>query len=495
MQKKHSFFQQASRFLYERLYNRYKYIQLVTHPVVHALVYPIYAIFNLFYFHSLLNFYKRQIKTLSKERQIFFVGRRDLGTHLYLLHYLRLWRSRRGEVALLIFTREPENILRLGELLIPDAPMIYPNRTLDHLATVLFGHYYVFFYTLLPIYSYLAIQHPDFLHMFDLAELPHANYNVYLDPCLSHPSCEHLPASFIETYKKIRQKSDYRWDVFTDCFVLNNQSPVPKIPVERLLSSLKKDLCIRKPYVLLNINAKKYKGNSGRRTIHYPERYNCLIDSLIEKGYEVVVQGRKEQPSFKQRKGLIDYSKNPSISIEHDLALYAGCEWVISSKSGIEIFATICNVPILGLNYTELLGMHPAKKCRFYPKLLRDLRTGEILNWQTHLMSPHFFELGMHSYGDPVEYIDMGEEEMLEALEEFLPLVQGPSKDWGLYTELQQAFKNQLTPLHMELYLSKAVPCNTYLKRASAPLTLPPSATYTSLPEVVERSVLAKRGV
>ncbi len=71
----------------------------------------------------------------------------------------------------------------------------------------------------------------------------------------------------------------------------------------------------------------------------------------------------------------------------------------------------------------------------------------------------------MNVYGESVAYIDMGEEEMMDALEEFLPLLAKPEQEWINYTERQMEFKSKLTPLHMELYLSRGVPCESYLQK------------------------------
>gem|GEM_PF-1699022 len=502
--KKRTLLEKLSYFLYHKLYNRHKYIKWVDSPFGHAIFYPIYSLFNFFYYHSVLRFYNRHINTLSKDTQIFFIGRRDFGTHLYVLHYLRLWQECRGKVSLLVFTKEPDNICKIAKLLLPTTSVIHPNRLIDYLAVILFGHHYVFLYTLLRVYSHLAAQRPDFLHMFDLAESPYAKYNAFLDPNLSNISCAAFSSKFIESYKLVRKQFDYQWNVFSDACLLNYRTHLPKIQMEHILNPLKNNLHIRNPYVVLNVNAKNYLYASGRRTIYYPERYNCMIDALIAKGFDVVLQGRKEQPYFKPRKGLIDYSKSSFYSIEHDLALYAGCEFVISSKSGVEIFATICNVPVLGLNYTEILGMQPAKKIRFYPKFLHDRSTGKIFSWREHLESPNFFEIGTNVYSQGIEYIDMEEEEMMAALHEFLPLlyrdnlnnrefdsanedqkfaaklpqskapcpgyfgIQSPEEDWTNYTERQKEFKAKLTPLHMELYLSNAVPCDAYLKKCDS---------------------------
>ena len=115
--------------------------------------------------------------------------------------------------------------------------------------------------------------------------------------------------------------------------------------------------------------------------------------------------------------------------------------------------------------------MQPAKKYRFYPKLVRDASKGKIFSWKKHLESPHFFEIGMNTYGNSrVEYIDMEEEQMMEALHEFVPLLSRREEEWTNYTELQNKFKARLTPLHLELYLSPGVPCESYLKLTDSPL-------------------------
>lgn len=452
--------EKVSSLMYKKLYNRYKYKDFINNSFVRKVIYPPYALFNIYYSSKVLKTFQKKIDALPEGTQVFFIGRKDFGTHLYMLHYLRLWQQERGPVALIIFTNEPENIIKLTQILLPGIPIICANSFFDHLALILFGHQMVFYDTLLHVYARLAAKRPDFLHMFDLAESPHVKYNSYLDPELSH-----VPMSdFVKAYHLVRKQFDYRWDVFKDCCLLNYRFFLPSPNFSS--DTLKKNLSIQKPYVILNINTKPYQGPAKRRIINYPERYEVLIDTLITKGYQVVIQGRGEQPVFAPRPGLIDYSKSSYASIENDLILYAGCAFVIASKSGVEIFATICNVPILGLNYTEILGMQPSKKMRFYPKYLKDPSQNKIFSWKEHITSPQFFDIGNCQFGEPVEYVDMEEGEMMEALEEFIPLLERSEEEWEDYTPAQQEFKQMLSPLHMELFLSKAVPCDTYLQKA-----------------------------
>lgn len=453
------FLESLSKLLYRKLYNRHKYLAFVDTKLARSILYPIFAFFNLFYIHSLRNHFLKQIEKLPKDIQIFFAGRRDFGTHLYLLHYLRLWSQERGRVAALLFTLEPETFTKLVKILLNEIEVIQPNRPIDHLMNCLFGHHTILWHTLLPTYSWLAVVKPDIIQLFDLTELPRSTYNQYVDPFLRQVEEERFSAHFLSAYLKLRKQCDYQWSFFTDLCQLSNHTVYP--PVYHAFRSI--DISLEQPFVLLNINTKKYINAASRRTIYYPERYNCVIDYLIERGYQVILQGRKEQPIFDSRAGFFDYSHSTYCSIENDLALFAQAEFAICSKSGIETFATICNTPILGLNYTEIIGLQPAKKFRFYPKSVQELESKRLLSWEEYLFSPLFFEIGNHTFEPIVTYLDLNEEEMLAAIDEFLPLLALEEDAWTKYTPEQEHFKSLLSPLHMELYLSPGAPFNSYL--------------------------------
>lgn len=457
-----------SQFMYRKLYNRYKYKALIQSPFFLAIAYPIYSLFNFFYFHRVLRFYQKQIDKLSKTSQIMILGRRDFGTHLWALHYARLWEHAHGRVTLFVFTNENPHIKRLAKYILPNVEVIYPDHFFDHLFAIVFGHQFVFNYTLMRVYACLVANRPDFLHVWDLAESPYVRYNAHLDSLFSHPSAAKCNTEFLKAYRVTREQMDYRWDVFQDSFRLNYSSSIPRTQPGNLLKSLQKKLNVQRAYAIINVNTKTYPGPSARRTINHPERYNCLIDFLIEKGYDVVVHGRKEQPNFQPRKGLFNYAASPFCSIENDMALYLGCEFAITSKTGAELFTTLSDVPALGLNYMELLSMQPAKKMRFCPKHLRDVSTGKLFSWKELISEPNFFDIGQNTHGRPIEYVDLEEEEMLAALQEFLSLLPLPEEKWLDYTDLQKEFKASLNPFHLDLYLTQAVPSNSYLKKANS---------------------------
>jgi len=424
-------------------------------------VYPIYSLFNFFYSQSLYWWYKKHIQNAGDQTQFFFAGRKDFGTHIYVLHYLRLWKASRRDVSLLLFTNEPQGYLEIAKHVLPDTQVVYPSRVIDFLMLIFFGHYCVFHWTMLPVYYRLSKEHPNFLHMFDLAEVPTAQYCKELDPVYKNDYG--LSSDFVETYYLVREQFDYQWDVFKDCCALNYETPSSRLKNTIDAKPLLEALGVKNPFVILNVNIKQYPPPSDRRTIWFPERYESIIDKLIGLGYDVVIQGRSEQPVFKERKGLFNYCRSSHCSLSNDLALYTGCSFVVSSKSGVEIFATMCDVPVLGLNYTEILGIQPAKRFRFFPKGVQKVASGHVLTWQEHITSPQFFEIGMNTYGEACTYIDMTEKQMHAALDEFLMLVNEPEEKWLEYTDQQKTFKNMLTPLHMELYHSQGVPSDVYL--------------------------------
>jgi putative glycosyltransferase (TIGR04372 family) len=232
----------------------------------------------------------------------------------------------------------------------------------------------------------------------------------------------------------MRDVFDCRYDVTQDFYEIAKLFKginMDEMLVRRLLNDLK----ISQKYVVININVKDYHNESQntRRIVHF-ERYNVLIDYLINKGYSVVLQGKNEQPYFKPRKGFFDYAHSNFQSAENDLALFYGCQFYVASKTGADWYAQICDKPILGLNYTELCGMWPNTAFRFFPKHIKD-ETGKYLSWQKFLTHPIYFQLGRNCpTQEKFEFVEMEEHEIITALEEFLQLLPKPREDWLNYS-------------------------------------------------------------
>ncbi len=440
-----------------------------------------YWIVNTLFYPWLYRHYRKRIHAIGNDRQLFFLMRQDFGTFLVTIHYARLWQELRTPTALVVLTVDFAKAVALSRTITPQTTIISPDHWLVRFLLWLYGPYYVQFKTINRIYARLAAEHLDAIVVYEQqmffasydqpkGKPPRAlstQYNPFLDKDLQEALG---PQPFLKAYKEVRKILDYRLAHYRDYISLYYQeSPARRaLCSEKAQEALLRALSIHKPYVLINVSRRDYFNNNvpsvlTRKGTQYPKRYNCLIDSLIARGYTVVQHGRQEQPLFAPRKGFIDYARSGLCSPENDLALFSGCAFFISSKTGPENFSSLGNIPILGLNYTELSSMTPNPKLRFYPKHIRFLSSGEYLPWQDMLQSPAFFDMSSKAYLDDVEYVDMSEEEMMCALEEFLPQTLGDDERWSHYSEQQLHYRKLLTPLHLDLHAIKGVPLNAYL--------------------------------
>ncbi len=434
----------------------------------------LYSIFNAFYLLRCAPKFYSKIKKISKNKQIFVITRYDFGTFINTLHYISCWERQRGKTCLVVLTEQSFQVRALAKLLSPHTELIYPKIILSKLFFTLFGQSLVHNQTVMSIYARLLIELPNVLYIYRQASIgkdggPTSDFNIFFDATRSALG-KSFSQDYCLAYEDVRKIFDYRLDVYIDSINLHYNSDLtkPLLSFPEQLGTLKKRLGIHDAYIVFNINLKQYDvGSTERKRIIYPERYNCLIDSLIEKGYTVVIQGRGEQPLLQARKGLIDYSRTAHVSIENDILLYSGCACAILSKSGPENFTLACNVPVLGLNYVELPSMQANLKMRYYPKHLRNPKTGHILPWKELLESPSYFDVGSKSYQN-MEYVDLEEEEMMAALKEFLSLISLPPEGWLNYTETQKEFKNRLHPMHLDLYYVKSVPSDAYLTNSKS---------------------------
>lgn len=414
---------------------------------------------SLFYIPHLHKKIKRQLSVIDKETQIFFLTRMDFGTFIYLLHYTSCWEKLRGKTCVVVLSARFKDVDQLSRKIEPQPFLIFPDSFFLRLAIKIFGPNNMNEIILYRVYGLLLADHPNALRIFDFTM--RSCYIPHFDRRLETKG---VSKAFLNAYQDIRQSLNICEQTLVDYFHLHHKCGHDKKSIDH--EGIKKKLGIRSDYIILNINCKKYKERGvDRKRILYPERYNVLIDRLIEKGFSVVIQGREEQPIFKLRKGLFDYSKSPFCSISNDAALFSGAYAAILSKTGPESFCTVFNTPQLGLNYSEHACLTPHVKLRFFPKYLRHKKEGRFLTWKEFLASPSFFDMGKHNYDPEIEYVDLTEEDMLAALEEFLPMVK--EDKWFDYTPQQMQFKKTQTPLHLDLYHSKAVPCDIYLKKFS----------------------------
>ncbi len=432
------------------------------YPPVHFLIYPV-----------LYRFYSKAIKKISADTQLFFLTRRDLGTHLVLVDYVCSWQRVRTPTCIVIITSLFSRAKILASNICPNSKIICPDFGWLKIVVLLFGWINISS-TFSKLNAQLQAEWPAALYIFlqpaGLSGFHKGPYIKELDKTIEHNKTK-MSSQFVAAYTDVCKIMDYRYELYRDWIQLRNQENRGDylVCVEEKTKKIKSLFNFHDRYVILNIAAKEYHSNFllNRRGIYNPERYNSIIDKLISQHYTVVLQGRKEQPKFRQRKGLIDYARSSLCSVENDLALYAGASFCISSKSGPENFSTIFDIPLLGLEYVELISMIANPKFRFYPKQIRRKSTNRLITYAELLSSPFYFDIGANYYDEDIEYVSLREEELLLALAEFIPLATNSATDWMKYTPHQLGFREKLTPLHLDSFYIPGVPCDCYLQRSS----------------------------
>lgn len=424
----------------------------------------LFRLFNLFFVNHYYHFCSKKIRSLPQDKQLFFITRRDFGTYIQLFHYIARFEEERGKAALVVLTGYFDLVKDLASLITPSTDLIGLEDPYARFAVRFFGARRVHLESFAPVYARLAVDYAEALYLYNQASCypppsKGSAYHSFFDPLVTNTS------PFIKAYTACRGLMDYQEACYKDMLALcGNPHDLRQLylRLQPLVEGIKADLNIRRPYVLLNINCKDYTEqdpSANRKKISDPARYNVIIDFLIEKGFDIVIQGRKEQYVFAHRPGLIDYAKSPYASVKNDLALYRGAAFAVISKTGPENFATLVDTPLLGLNYVELTVMTPSRKLRFYPKNI--LKLGRKLSWKELLQAPCFFDLGKKNFDPEVVYEELSEEDLLKATSEFLQVYQ--EGNWEQSTPLQKEFKESLTPLHLDLYRVKALPCDSYL--------------------------------
>jgi len=421
---------------------------------------PLFLFFYVFYFPYIYFFYCKRLKQTSCEQQLFFLCRDEYGAILHLLYYIHCWTQAHNVAVLVVFTPVFPLVKRLAKHICPAVQVISPS---DYFSQFMQKTFSCFMGRLVfkQLYYVLLRRYPDAQYIYEINEGNKCSYVKYLDNVYENRPHDNL---FWDAYAHTRSVFDCRFDVHLHLMQLARVCSGISVDKESV-SHLLNDLKITGRYVVFNINAKDYYNeNRNTRQIKHHERYNVLIDYLINKGYCVVLQGKDEQPYFQPREGFIDYAHGVFQSPENDLFLFCACDFFVASKTGAEMYGLLCDKPVLGLNYTELCSMQPNVRFRFFPKHLKD-ENGNYLSWGKILTHPAYFQLGrVLSTQEKIEFEEMEESEIVAALEEFLQLLPRSREKWLDYSPLQQEFKQMLHPGHLDLYYISGVPCEAYLK-------------------------------
>lgn len=437
----------------------------------------LYVLVELLVYSIVRKYYAKALLKVPPGTQLFLITRLELGTSITQLHYVSYWHHYRAPSTVVILSSRYRLIQNVAQSVCPEVPVICFDSAWLRMLIFFCGHPTVHSALYGKIYGRLVADCPSALYIYECTSgmfrcksqgttYHTSNYIKGFDTHLQQLRGTVSP-EFLNAYLNIRQCYDYRLELYVDYIRLYTEQ-TPKVPVMKLKQKsilLQKSLSIEGKYVVMNLNCKDNFSDPhlNRRKIQDPHRYNCLIDFLIERGYSVVLQGREEQPRFEPRKKLVDYTRSPFCSVEGDFALYAGAAFAISTKSGTEYFGPVCDIPLLALELTELCCMAANVKNRYYPKRIRCKLSNKPISWEKILELPCFFDIGPIAHDPNIVYANMTEEEILEAAEEFLCLVETPGTDWMKFSPLQLAYKAKLNPLHLDSYYIPSVPCNSYL--------------------------------
>lgn len=438
-----------------KVYGKFYILKILFLPFFFPVNVP-YIIYSYIYFH-------KNLKLVESNRQVFFISLDQHGAVLATLAYLNLWQKNRNPTCLFIFSPRGFEIKKMAAFISPDTQIFTPKFFVNKFFHKI-NNFYSESLVFSPLYNIFVRRFPSSVFLYDSRLINKSAYNIYLDKYYSKFDVRNI--KFWEAYSRAREVMDVRYDVFVDFFsIVKEKSKINKLKL--INSELFKQLNEKKlgKFVILNVNSKKYINEiQNSRSICDATRFDRLIDYLILRGYAVILQGGSSQPWFRARKGFIDYAHSQYQSIFNDFEIYSKCCFVISSKSGNEWYPLIFDKPILGLNYVELTSMQPNLKFRFYPKHIKD-KFGKYLSWSKLLKHPIYFQLGIMSpVRERFSYEEMSVDELISAVDEFIPLVENKSTDWLKYTKAQRRYRNALHPGHLDLFHISGVPCDSYLR-------------------------------
>ena len=418
---------------------------------------PFLFFIGIFYIPYVFIYFLKEIKKIQSYKQIFIHGNDDYGANLEILNYVRCWIHARGSAALVVLSPKQRLVKELALYICPDVQVIAPKiiicNSMQRISSIFLKHF------LYPkLFNYLIKKIPSAIYIYGVDFSGDPIYNEFIDKEI--PKVNQV---FNDAYVGFRKKININYPVLKDYYKISKDSPILDIK-DNDINFIKAKLKINSDYVLLNINTKKYNDVfQNTRSIQDHTKYNVVIDNLILKGYQVILQGAKEQPYFDARLGFIDYAHSKYQNYKNDFLLYSACKFCISSKSGVDWYPLLFKKPLLGLNYTELSVMQPNPLFRFFPKFIKK-KNGGYLNWNEYLSHPVYFQIGQLNFSkDKLEFIEMSEDDLLNALEEFIILIEGGVKEFNLLTGKQKEFKEQLEPFHQDLYYIDGLPCNSYL--------------------------------
>jgi putative glycosyltransferase (TIGR04372 family) len=224
-------------------------------------------------------------------------------------------------------------------------------------------------------------------------------------------------------------------------------------------------------FVGLHIKYLEERLHTSARHIKDIQSYLSGVRWLKSLGYQVVLFGALDEVTAMSSicpeliEEVIPYAAMPQHGLENDLYLVAACRFFIGCCSGPAQYCDFFAKPLLRLNSSYLASIETKATQRFYPKPLQKL-DGTYADWFEVINHPSIYTNDLQQYLDlGVRPSDMSGVEVLNAIQEFHELVNGPAENWSRLSTCQTAYRNSLGPEHGTMWYAQAMLCDCYLER------------------------------
>jgi putative glycosyltransferase (TIGR04372 family) len=143
-------------------------------------------------------------------------------------------------------------------------------------------------------------------------------------------------------------------------------------------------------------------------------------------------------PIATNSKRIIDYAFDSGKSDLLDIWLFANCNGVISTATGLDQLAMIYRRPQLYLNALPLGCLHSWSDMIWVPKNLRWQKTGKSLTITEYLEHEYYHSREYKDAG--IEILDLSEDEIGAAVQEFWLKIKGTWQPTAQGLDLQESF-------------------------------------------------------
>ncbi len=202
-------------------------------------------------------------------------------------------------------------------------------------------------------------------------------------------------------------------------------------------------------FVCLHVRDSGYKMGSHAANEEYDsyrnariENYHLAIDAIINRGGYVIRVGDPNMIKIADRPGLFNYAHSNARSNRMDVFLFSKCRFFIGVSSGPILNPIIFGVPTIMTNFMPIVGRPHASNCLFLPKLLRDVRKGQLISFNEILsgeLGRTFTSFGYKEKG--IEIVENTPEELCDVVIEMMDRLDNKCIDSVEDLALQEKFK------------------------------------------------------